>query len=352
MSGRVGVRVVIAGAGALGSCLALALTRAGARVTLVDPAPLANASAVAAGMIAPVFESVLDSEAGPDFETLSRAAALWSDLAESIGLTLDRQGAMAVGDVVALDRWAEQVRALGASCKRLLRRDAEARAEGLIAPDGGLFTSLDVRLDPRAALAALIGASGLTVRRGGLVRFANDRVTLDDGASLAADAVVLATGMAPALIDLAPELTALTPIKGQILTVSDGPRSGPVVRLARGYICPTAIGAVVGASMEPGRSDLCVDEGVVQGLLDQARLAFPNVGQGLVRTEVGVRAATADGLPLVGRSSTAGVWIAGGARRNGWLLAPLIAEALAAAIVRDADRPPGLDGFDPRRFSL
>jgi glycine oxidase len=67
------------------------------------------------------------------------------------------------------------------------------------------------------------------------------------------------------------------------------------------------------------------------------------------RPAVGVRAATPDGLPLVGRSSTPGVWIAAGARRNGWLLAPLIAKVLTAALTDDADLPPGLVGLDPRR---
>ncbi|HEX7761733.1 MAG TPA: FAD-dependent oxidoreductase, partial [Caulobacteraceae bacterium] len=154
MSGRVGISIVVAGAGALGSCIALALSRAGARVTLIDPDPHASASAVAAGMIAPVFESLLDDEAGPGFETLSAAASLWSGLARNIGLSLDRQGAMAVGAAEDLERWAEQARGLGAPCERLGRPAAEARVEGLSAPDGGLYTALDIRLDPRAALAA------------------------------------------------------------------------------------------------------------------------------------------------------------------------------------------------------
>jgi glycine oxidase len=351
MSGRVGISVVIAGAGALGSCLALALTRAGARVTLLDPAPETSASAVAAGMIAPVFESLLDAEAGPGFATLRTAAALWDSLADSLGLVLDRQGAMAVGSDDDLERWAQLARRLGAPCERLGRRAAEMAVQGLSAPDGGLFTPLDVRLEPRAILAALTGAAGLTIQRVGVAGFTPGRAMLDDGEVVAADALIVATGAAQVLGPLAPELAALTPIKGQILRLAEGPRAGPMVRLARGYICPAAEGAIVGASMEPGRGDLHIDEAVTEGLLAQARFAFPNLDGTPAGVEAGVRAATPDGLPLLGRSSAPGVWIAGGARRNGWLLAPLIAQALAEAMVGDADLPPGLAGFDPRRFA-
>jgi glycine oxidase len=59
----------------------------------------------------------------------------------------------------------------------------------------------------------------------------------------------------------------------------------------------------------------------------------------------GVRYGLPDALPLVGASSTPGVFLALGARRNGWLLAPLIAEALLEAISGDE-----AGAFAPRRF--
>jgi glycine oxidase len=63
----------------------------------------------------------------------------------------------------------------------------------------------------------------------------------------------------------------------------------------------------------------------------------------------GVRAATPDGLPLVGPSAAPGVLLAVGARRNGWLLAPLVAKVVAAYVTgRDTGRYAAQ--FDPRRF--
>ena len=62
MTRLTGARVLVAGAGAIGSVLSLILAQEGARVILADPAPVGdNASGVAAGMLAPAFEAVLAS---------------------------------------------------------------------------------------------------------------------------------------------------------------------------------------------------------------------------------------------------------------------------------------------------
>ncbi|MBS0410623.1 MAG: FAD-dependent oxidoreductase [Proteobacteria bacterium] len=347
MSGLDGMRVVIAGAGALGSCLAFALARAGAAVTVVDPAPDASASAVAAGMIAPVFESVLDPETAIGFDLLRRAAGLWEGLAAELGVPLDRSGSLAVGGPDDLDRWTELAATIGAPARRLGRTEAERLTPGLTAPSGALFADIDVRIDPRAMLAALAGA--IAARRSKVVGWSAGVAHLSDGERLAADRLVIATGAALDLAGAAPELGVLQPIKGHILRASGGPSAGAVVRMVRGYVCPSRAGAVIGASMEFGRADRDVEPDVVRRLADQAGAAFPGLELVSVEAQVGVRAATPDGLPLAGPSRTPDVWIAGGARRNGWLLAPLIAEALASAL--RGDREPALPAaFDPRRY--
>jgi glycine oxidase len=85
---------------------------------------------------------------------------------------------------------------------------------------------------------------------------------------------------------------------------------------------------MVGATMEAGRIDLSIDAGAVDHLRSAAIALFPHLADATFRARAGVRAATADGLPLVGASSLAGVYLAVGARRNGWLLAPLLARIL------------------------
>jgi glycine oxidase len=122
--------------------------------------------------------------------------------------------------------------------------------------------------------------------------------------------------------------------------------TGPVIRYGGGYVCPSANGAVIGATMEPGRSDSVVEPAMAAMLLETAVQAVPRLRGARTVGRAGVRAATPDGLPLVGPSLTPGVWIAAGARRNGWLLAPLIAEALVATLA--GERAP--EAFSPARL--
>jgi len=169
---------------------------------------------------------------------------------------------------------------------------------------------------------------------------------LAGGERLRGDELIVATGAATALAALAPELTMLAPIKGHILTAPRVEVAGPVVRYAGGYVCPGAAGAVIGATMEAGRADSVVDPAAAAALLATAAEAIPRLSGARTIARAGVRAATPDGLPLVGPSVTQHVWIAAGARRNGWLLAPLIAEALVAALA--GERAP--EAFSPARF--
>src|SRR5688572_15795531 len=101
-------KVRIAGAGALGLCSALALAEAGCRVEVYDPAADAdNASGVAAGMLAPAFESVLDPVSAAHFEIYSQGRDLWPAFAARAGVELDRRGALWVGDAARAEVHAE-----------------------------------------------------------------------------------------------------------------------------------------------------------------------------------------------------------------------------------------------------
>jgi glycine oxidase len=54
-------------------------------------------------------------------------------------------------------------------------------------------------------------------------------------------------------------------------------------------------------------------------------------------------------LPLVGPSRTPGVLLAAGMRRNGWLLAPLVAAIVVAQLLGEPT-PEAAALFDPGRF--
>jgi len=327
METKLRARVAVAGAGAIGSAVALTLTRAGYAVTLFDPNPAGdNASGVAAGMLAPMAEAVFDPVSTPHLALLRRARDLWPAFAEGLGLTILRDGLRVEGEAAWLDRVAARFQALDASFQRL---------------DGALFDAEDWRIEPRPALTALRTAfEGL----GGCL----EKRAFTPGDLPAFSAVVLATGAAAAP-RLAPELAVLTPIKGQILRADRGPTTGPVIRGEGVYIAPGESPAI-GATMETGRDDLTVDPSATDALRAAAMRLRPELAKAVLTTEVGVRAATPDGLPLVGWSATPGVMLAVGARRNGWLLAPLVAD-LVAAYLKGDNPGPDAAALDARRFS-
>ena len=332
-----GKSAVVVGAGAFGSVIALELSRHGAKVTIVDARPLAqNASGIAAGMLAPACESALDPMSAGCFHLFTRARDLWPGLAATLPATgLEQCGALLRAPAADLDRIEGALAAEGARMERL----GEA-----------LYTPEDWRLEPRLALAAMrheLLAQGGRAVTGEAVATDADGVTLKGGARLEADIVVLACGYGGR--DLAPELAVLAPIKGQLLRFPDaGLTDGPILRSLLGYVTPSLDGAVAGASMEAGVSDLSLSPDVADRLRVEAAWLAPGLGLAHANAFAGVRAASPDGLPLIGRSST-GVWLAAGARRNGWLLAPLAAAVLTRAI---AERPTADAAiFAPGRFS-
>jgi glycine oxidase len=333
----------VAGAGALGLASALALADAGFEVTVFDPAPGGeNASAVAAGMIAPVFEAVLD-EAAPPLPLLLAARDAWPALAARADVQLERSGALAVGRDAWLTDVAAGMRRLGLHPTEIAARTARELAPGLTQDATvALLNREDWRLDPAQALAALraaVDAAG--------VAFVRQAAT----ARADADVLVMATGAATALQALAPELAALSPIKGQLLRAAAPGLTHVTVRGEGGYVTPVGGRLAVGATMEAGVADAEPDPAKVGALRAAGAALFPALAEAPAEVKAGVRGATPDGLPLAGLSAAPGVLLAVGARRNGWLLAPLVAQLVAALA---AGRDPGrwARSLDPRRFGF
>lgn len=328
--------IVVAGAGAIGGAIAYGLARAGHRVTVVDPAPIGgNASGIAAGMLAPAFETLFDKSSGESFELLAAARDLWPGLAGEIGGGLIRGGALAVGPRGEVEAWAARLADFGARRQVLGPGEAAQMIPGLRPGDWAVFSPEDWRLDPLSTLRSLRSAAeGLGARfvAGEVVGWGAGRAEIDGAAALAADTLVVATGAARGLAGVVPELQQLTPVKGHILRAAAPWAEGPVVRAPGVYLCRRPGEAILGATMEPGRADTDIDAGVVAGLVARAERLAPGLGALAWRAAAGVRAASPDGLPLVGASRTADVILAVGARRNGWLLAPLMAEAVLAAV--------------------
>ena len=332
MTVQSGVRVAVAGAGAFGSAVALRLARGGADVTVFDPAPPGqNASGVAAGMLAPVSEALFDPASRGHLDVMRRARELWPAFADSLGIALGLAGVRIEGS----DAW---------------RGEVEAKLRDLGVPVTDHITE-DWRIDALGALAAMRAAAeaaGAAFEQAEVTGFAPGALDLADGRTLAFDVLVLATGPGVRGGRLAPEAANLAPVKGQILRVTPVGVEETVVRGEGVYMAPGQLLAI-GATMEADRDDLAPDAEATQALRAAAKALRPDLDLDAARVDVGVRATTPDGLPLVGWSKAPGVLLAVGARRNGWLFAPLVAD-MAAAYLNGDNPGPDAAVMDVRRF--
>ena len=328
--------IAIVGGGVLGLCVAVELTVRGHDVVVLDPGR-PNASSIAAGMIAPAMESVLDRVRPERARLLREAADLWPDFARRTSIDLKPGPAVWRGDKA--DALAETARGLGFF--------AEVR-------DDAVWTE-DRQVEPGPALDALRRLAGRILDRHAVsITRPKDRWTVMTGMeAVAAKSVVLATGAAEALEGLPDPVRilvdAVVPIRGQIGWTSA--MTEGVVRGAGGYVAPMGEGSVIGASMGAGRRDLTVDILEAQALLAVAeRLTTQALVARPVDWRVGIRGATEDGLPLAGPSGEPGLHLALAPRRNGWLLGPLVGQIVADGI---EGRPPAKQApaLDPRRFS-
>lgn len=352
-----GARIAVAGAGALGSAVALHLAECGAEVLLADPALVGdNASGVAAGMLAPVMEALLDETSAGHLDLLRQGRDAWPGFVERMAgaLAIDRCGALWLSDEGTADAMLARMAQIGAAGEPISAAKAAALSPGLT-PTPGIHTPEDWRIEPHPMLKAM--RSALIRRRGRVVQAAVARagegfVLLSDGERWTADWTVIACGHPSALsVRLAPELAGLTPVKGQILRFEPGaaPASGPIVRTEGVYVAPGEAGPAAGATMEQGVDDRRAEPQAADRLRAAASVLYPRLARAPALAQAAVRSATGDGLPLVGPSAAPGVIVAAGARRNGWLLAPLVAEIVADHCAGRAASPAAA-AFDAGRF--
>jgi glycine oxidase len=327
--------IVVVGAGVLGLSVAAELTARGQDVRVVDPCR-ANASAVAAGMIAPAFESLLDEVDAERAALLRDAAALWPDFARRVGVRLDQTPAEWRGADAA--EAAERLAALGFEVET-----------------GTVRAATDTRLDAARSLYALkqsLAAPVITQEALAVERTADGwRVETAAGA-IRARQVVVATGAASALAGLPRDVTVVIdgvePVAGQIGRVA-APLTDRVLRGREGYVAPVEGGVLIGATMVFGSRSTHPDPAASERLAAAAGRLLGTAAPGDIEWRTGVRGATPDGLPLAG-SVGEGLFLALAPRRNGWLLGPLVGRVVADAI---EGRPRGAHAaaLDPLRFT-
>jgi glycine oxidase len=358
---RLTTDVVVVGAGLIGLATAWRLAADGIQVTVCDPTPGTQTSAVAAGMLAPVTEVEYGED---DLLALNLASvAAWPSFAAEleavtgVSAGLHQTGTLSVAydvdDAAALRRLADYQLRLGLEVEELSGRDARKREPLLAAGvSGGVWVPGDHSVDNRQAVTALLRAievSGVTLLRQRVSHVLTAGTTavgvqLDNGDTVHAGHVIAAAGPWSGQLDGVPnELRPpVRPVKGEVLRLRVPEAYRPALThtvraTARGfsvYLVPRPGGElVVGATSTELGYDTRVLAGGVFSLLRDARTVLPITDElELVEAIAGLRPATPDNAPILGPSGLDGLLWATGHYRNGVLLTPITAQLIADTV--------------------
>ncbi|MGD0315041.1 MAG: glycine oxidase ThiO [Xanthobacteraceae bacterium] len=358
------ISVAIIGAGVVG--LGIAWRLAGrAAVTVFDRGKAGSgASHAAAGMLAACCEAEPGEEAliALGRESQARWPAFAEELLRTSGIDVElrREGilhlALTADDQAEIAQRLEFHRRLDLPLEWLsaaATRAREPHLAGKIA--GALFSPEDHQVDNRKLVQALrvaAEAAGATicehrpvkeiVVQGGRAK----GVLLQDQTVAAADIVVLAAGAwSRGIAGLPPDgRPPVRPLKGQMLTLrmdAAAPLISHVVWAPGAYMVPRRDGRlIVGATVEEKGFDETITAGGVLALLEAAWRAVPAVEELPIEEMcVGHRPGSRDDAPILGRGPLEGLFYATGHHRNGILLAPVTADAMARLILDDMVEP-------------
>ncbi|MEN5084524.1 glycine oxidase ThiO [Bosea sp. TWI1241] len=346
------VDVAIIGGGVIGLSIGWRLLAAGLSVAILDRGAIGGGASLAAtGMLAAAAEFEPGAEQHLDFARDSQR--LWPGFAARLeaesGLSVDYRsdGVLIVAqsrDEVERLRFRHRLQ-LAAGLPTRWLAGAECRAlEPALRPaiTAGVFCPDDHQVDPPRVVAALVEA---VRRRGGhilpfcaaepaIAGEAVEGVETPQGL-LRAGTVIAAGG---AWTRLPEETLPLRPLRGQSLALAmepGRPLLGRMVWTDEVHLAPKGDGTlVVGATMEERGFDDAVTAGGLFALLDGVRRVLPGAEELSVEAVwSGFRPTSVDDAPILGTTETRGLLVATGHHRNGYLLAPATAMAMAALVL-------------------
>lgn len=366
--------VAIIGGGVIGLAIGWRLAAAGCAVDIFERGEAGRgASWAAAGMLA----AGIETEPGElDLYRLNRASqALWDDFAaeleaatgEAVGLR--REGTLSVAltrdDAAQLRFTYEFQRSHGIDLE-WLDGAAARRREPHLHPGlaGAVLSAGDHQVDNRRLARALrraFEAAGGRLHEGAEVSaidVAGGRITgfRVGAARHEAATVVLAAGAWSQEIAGMPSVARppVRPVKGQMLALRmdpEAPLLSHVVWTPRVYLVPRRDGTlIVGATTEERGFNTDLTAGGILALLEGAWRALPGVEElPIAEMWVGFRPGSRDDAPILGPTEIDGLVVATGHHRNGILLTPVTARAIAHYIltgeIEAAIRPFGLARF-------
>jgi len=362
--------VLVCGAGVMGCAVARELASRGAAVTVVERgSPGQEASGAAAGMLTASAYAVPGE---PLWELCRRSAALYPELAAELRAETgvdphySRCGSLRLPagpeDADAIEELGARHELAGWPVERVdPARIGEFAGAAISEMTGPVLSFPDEAVvDPRELVRGLRlsaerrGARFVTGTPVVALRVASGacggvRTPLEE---LAAGAVVDATGSWAGLAGSAGFSVPIVPARGQIVELDAG-SSRPTRVLHRGqfYLAPREHGRLLaGSTVEFVGYEKIVTASAVEGLLRRAIEIVPALETArFVGAWAGLRPVAPDGLPILGATPLPGYFLAAGGFRNGVLMAPAAARAIADVVLAGA-RGPVLEPFAMARF--
>lgn len=343
--------VIVIGGGIHGCAVAWELSRRGRDVTVLERSvPGAEASSAAGGILGP------NLEAGPEPTAFDALAAYSMSLYPEWVAALEEQTGVQVGfdrcggllttfrpdRVAALRTQAERLVARGVPAQWRTAAELREQEPGLGEALGGIHYPTEAQVEPRALMRAL----PIAARRAGAT-FVTDTVRGIEsgpggleiqcaGGARQVPSVVLAAGAwSTTMAGVGLPADAVKPARGQMLSLRlPEPPLRSVVFSNRGYVVPRRDGRVLcGSTLEFVGFRKAVTAAGLREMLDLGLEITPGLAEAeLCDSWSGFRPYTDDHLPILGAAGPAGLWLSTGHYRNGILLAPGSAMALADEI--------------------
>ena len=354
--------VLVIGAGIVGAACAQALAASGLNVRMLDAR---RPGATAAGM----GHLVVMDDNPAELALSQHSLALWRELAPrmppqcafspcgTLWLAAD------AAEMQAAEEKHARLAALGIDCL-LLGAKALAQAEPALRPGlaGALKVTGDSIVYAPAAANWLIeqGGERIQLEHAEVVRIEGNRAQLADGSHRTAPMILLANGIHATT--LCPELP-IRPKKGHLVITDRYPGKVHHQLVELGYVTsahhsegpsvafnlqPRPTGQLlIGSSRQFGTAGPEVEAAMVSRMLQRALAYIPALaGLNAIRNWTGLRAATPDSLPLIGRHPwREGLWLAVGHEGLGVTTATGTAQLLAAQMTG------ATPAFDPTPYA-
>ena len=351
--------VIVIGGGIVGCAIGHELARRQADVRIFEARSVgAGATHASAGVLAPYIEG---HDRGALFDLALRSLSMYDDFVASavsdsaVEVEYRRCGSL---EIAADEQAAANLRNTAAASADAgltwLARDEVRNLEpalpdsihgALLAPLHG-YVAVPALTEALAWSALRHGAQIETARPIRMIERSSGqlKVRADDGSTWTSGSVVLAAGSWSGEIEPAEAAARdVRPVRGQLLRLAW--RGQPLSHILWGpscYVVPWRDGTVlVGATVEDVGFDERTTAAGVRDLLDAVCDLIPEAwGATFLEARVGLRPASSDGLPIIGRSPRIeGLVYATGHYRNGELLAPLTASLVAELILEGKDDP-------------